>query len=271
MAVKRSIWGSKAEEKGFRSIETTWGDQYRIVPQMPFSALFTPDPDWRGSTSNLFFKTSVDYVVCDERGHLLLAIDFDGMGRGFDCDGRYVQVEETDEHRKQTFVFKLRYAQKPDNEFPYHIVASNEFLHVGPDIELTIVDGMIGNILAQREFHNRASITNFSRLSDVEDLEFDCYMEHNKMLRKARDLKVEIHELTGQWYPGVSCRRWDSNQADGSPEYFIRTPFGEVSEVVRIRNVAYVASLQNDIGQVMVYSKLLRRLRGGFQKSFNLE
>ena len=91
------------------------------------------------------------------------------------------------------------------------------------------------------------------------------------MLQNARDLIVEIHELTGQWYPQVGCRRWDSNQADGSPEYYIRTPFGEVSEVVRIRNVAYVASLQNDIGELLVYSKFLRRLRDGFQKSFNLE
>ena len=62
MAVRNSILGSKSDEKGFRSIEHTWGEDYVVYPQIPWSALFTPDPNWR-DTSNFFFKTSLDYVL----------------------------------------------------------------------------------------------------------------------------------------------------------------------------------------------------------------
>ena len=44
MGVKQSIFGSKSEERGFRSIEHTWGESYRVIPQFPMSALFTPKP-----------------------------------------------------------------------------------------------------------------------------------------------------------------------------------------------------------------------------------
>ena len=100
------------------------------------SALFTPDPLWRNTTS-YFFKTSMDYVLCTNEGRPLLAIDFDGMGRGFDRDGEYVQIEATkDRYRKSKFDFKLRYAI--DNGFPYHIVASEEFNYLGDGIEFHI-------------------------------------------------------------------------------------------------------------------------------------
>ena len=92
MAVRDSIFGSRSEERGFRFIEHTWGEDYVVYPQIPLSALFTPDPKWR-DTSNFFFKTSVDYVLCTNEGRPILAIDFDGLGGGFDRDGEYVQVE----------------------------------------------------------------------------------------------------------------------------------------------------------------------------------
>ena len=47
MAVRDSIFGSKSEERGFRSIEHTWGEDYVVYPQIPMSALFVPDPNWQ--------------------------------------------------------------------------------------------------------------------------------------------------------------------------------------------------------------------------------
>lgn len=122
MSVKNSVFGSKSEERGFRSIEHTWGEDYAIYPQIPWSALFTPDPKWK-DTANLFFKTSVDYVFCEKGGRPLLAIDFGGMGSGFDRNGEYIQTEPiSDPHRKVKFDYKLRWAK--NNGFPYYIVSS---------------------------------------------------------------------------------------------------------------------------------------------------
>ena len=153
MTMKKSVFGSRGEERGFRSIEHTWGEEYRVFPQFSFSALFEPDASWR-DTSNLFFKTSIDYVLCTQAGQPLLAIDFDGLGQGFDRDGQYVQVQETrDPHRKLKFDFKLRYAKK--SVFPYYVVASDEFRHLGQGIELTVVDGIIGSELSRIDFRER--------------------------------------------------------------------------------------------------------------------
>lgn len=153
MAIKKSVFGSRGEERGFRSIEHTWGEEYRLFPQVPFSALFEPD-DTSRSGSNFFFKTSVDYTLCTKGGLPLLAIDFDGLGRGFNRDGQYVEVETTtDPYRKLKFDFKLRYAMKSD--FPYYIVASDEFKHVDHETNLTIVDGLIGYELAHKDFKER--------------------------------------------------------------------------------------------------------------------
>ena len=150
MAVRESIFGSKSEERGFRSIEYTWGERYRVIPQFPMSGLFEPNPARvREGTSNLFFKTSFDYMLATEEGRPLLAIDFDGMGKGFDRDGEYVQIEATkDRYRKSKFDFKLRYAI--ENDFPYHIVASEEFNYLGDGAELTLVDGIIGSVLSTK-------------------------------------------------------------------------------------------------------------------------
>ena len=57
-----------------------------------------------------FFKTNVDYVLCTKEGRPLLAIDFDGLGRGFDRYGTYVNVVETDDkYRKLKFDLKLKW------------------------------------------------------------------------------------------------------------------------------------------------------------------
>ena len=153
MAIKKSVFGSKGEERGFRSIEHTWGEKYRVFPQFPFSALFESDGSIRDK-SNLFFKTSIDYVFCTNEGVPVLAIDFDGLGKGFNKNGQYIQAETTDDpYRKSKFDFKIKYAEK-DN-FPYYIVASDEFDHLGQDLSLTVVDGIIGSVLAKKDFDQR--------------------------------------------------------------------------------------------------------------------
>ena len=94
MAVTDSIFGSKSEEKGFRSIEHTWGEDYVVYPQIPLSALYTPDPNRRDTTS-FFFKTSVDYVLCTNEGRPILAIDSDGLAEGS------IEMESTSKSKRR--------------------------------------------------------------------------------------------------------------------------------------------------------------------------
>ena len=209
MAAKDSIFGSKSEKSGFRAIEHTWGDRYVLYPQIPLSALLRPDPEWR-DTSNLFYKTNVDYVLCTKEGRPLLAIDFDGLGGGFDRNGDYVQVEATkDRNRKRKFDIKLRYAK--ENDFPYHIVASEEFTVLGDGIELTMVDGIIGSVIARRSFRDRAPSFLEEHADEIDNLppeyrseyvqslltglEVDCDVEHNPIVRKTVEVMGRVREI----------------------------------------------------------------------------
>ena len=233
MSVKKSVFGSKSEERGFRSIEHTWGENYAIYPQFPWSGLFIPDPKWK-DTSNLFFKTSVDYVFCEKGGRPLLAIDFDGMGRGFDRNGEYVQTEATsDPYRKAKFDYKLRYAK--NNGFPYYIVSSEEFTRLGNDVQLTVVDGIIGSTLARQAFHERSEsyvkehvdalykamesdpstpesfkpvrqkiqfpMTQENIQGIVTGLEVECDAEFNPFFKMENQVQIKIGQLLGQPYP----------------------------------------------------------------------
>lgn len=296
MAVRDSIFGSMGEARGFRSIEHTWGKKYRLCPQIPMSALFTPNPRWRG-TANYFFKTSMDYVLCTNEGRPLLAIDFDGMGRGFDRDGEYVQIEATtDRYRKSKFDFKLRYAV--ENGFPYHIVASEEFKFLGDGIELTLVDGIIGSVLSRRSFAERAPAFLEEHAEDIAsqsawykseyiqdlltELEFDCDWQNNPITRKSWEAFGRVRDIVGNfgwserpfsepecpsfdWPPWNDLERFKARtdalkkvSAWGCVVTIRDTPVGEVSEVVKIRNVANAYSLVVEIARWMTWNKCLR-------------
>ena len=301
MAVRDSIFGSKSEARGFHLIEHTWGDRYRLCAQFPWSALFEPASN-RRDTSNLFFKTSVDYVLCTREGRPLLAIDFDGWGGGFDRAGEYVQVEATpDRNRKAKFDFKLRYAKT--NDFPYHIIASEEFRALDDGLELTVVDGIIGSVIAKKSFLERAPAFLEEHADEIEhipcadqsdyiqdlatSLEVDCDVEHNPIIHKTFEVMDRVREIAGSM---PSCSGYRTFEEPALPtfewppwehlEAFQRraealhrvewwgciailedTPVGEVSEVVKVRNVAHSMTLVNEIGELMVWRKLLRLLQ----------
>ncbi|MXZ90985.1 MAG: hypothetical protein F4W95_11595 [Chloroflexi bacterium] len=286
MSVKKSIFGSRSEERGFRSIEHTWGEKYRIIPQFPWSAIFTPDPRWR-DTSNLFFKTSVDYLLSTDEGQPLLAIDFDGMGRGYDRNGEYVQVQPTeDPYRKAKFDFKLQYARS--NEFPYHIVASEEFNKLGNGIELTVVDSIIGSIIARQRFLEEVQSRTFADVNEAMDLEIALEIEHSPIIQKTFEVMNQISAITGDdsaFYrktkrpfsepdlPDFELPPWSNLEAfkhrleamekseeRGCVVTLSETPVGEVSDVATVRNTGACVDV-GEIAELLVYSKLLRLLK----------
>ena len=225
MAVKQSIFGSKSEERGFRSIEHTWGDDYRVIPQFPFSALFEPDKRMRGTgTSNLFFKTSLDYLLSTKRGQPLLAIDFDGLGDGFNRNITYVAPRNTDDpNRKAKFEFKMNYAMK--NAFPYYIVGYDEIKQIDSEIKLTIVDGLIGAELARQDLLTslpglvEADQDFISTLSPTErqdyfenlvlEQEMDSDYKYNPIVKRIAKLRYEIGKTWGTMGTGESYRYFE--------------------------------------------------------------
>lgn len=275
------------------------GDRYRLFSNIPFSVLFEPEPEWQ-DTSNFFFKTSIDYVLCTDAGKPLIAVDFDGLGGGFDKDGRYLQVNETsDPQRKLKFDFKLRYAEQHD--FPYHVVASPEFDEIDQDIALTLVDGIIGHELARSDFQERATSVLEAHSEKIEDLDSDfkgdyiqsllngveteTLFEHDPITRKWGETLREIQSITGIY--SVGKEKWEFRTGFRSPgdvrlaknleelstaqsgeamvdckHTIFHSEFGEVSEFVALRDVfGYSGAMAQDIAQLLTYRKLLRLLQ----------
>ena len=212
MAVRDSVFGSKSEGRGYRTIEHTWGDKYRLFSQLPMSAVFSSPPDER-NLRDFFLKTSLDYVLCTKEGRPLMAIDYDGLGRGFDREGEYVQVEPTkDRNRKWKFDFKLEYAQ--EHFFPYHVVASEEFDLLGEGVQLTVVDGIIGSTMAREEFKERAPVFLEEHSESIDGqppsyrseyiddlligLELDCAVEHNPIMQKTFEVMTRVRSMVGE-------------------------------------------------------------------------
>ena len=284
MAVRETVFGSKSEERGFRSIEHTWGDDYRLFPQFPFSALFAPDRSIK-DTTNFFYKTSVDYLLCTRKGKPLLAIDFDGLGQGFNKDGLYVQVAKTprDPQRKLKFDFKLRIAKQ--NSFPYYIVGSEEFERIAKGIQLTVVDGMIGSVLAKIQFGEQAQATIDDLEGEIADLrpdylqdviesrlvwlEANLYHRFSPILQETSKIRFELTAgQPGKWLWGSKFMSRPDQSDAKSPfnwigfEFTIRdTPLGSVSANAWVRNWEnYSVLIVQDTAELVAWIKLSRLL-----------
>ena len=252
-----------------------------VIPQFPFSALFDPDDDVR-APSNFFFKTSVDYLLATKERQPILAIDFDGMGRGFNKAWEYVQVEETPRapQRKLKFDFKLKIANRSD--FPYYIVSSEEFRHIDREIHLTIVDSLIGLELAHEHFNKRIQLLveeHSERIAELFDWEQQPYIDYlvcqqeiesnfecNPIVQKKNEMWSRfMEENNGKLFPGRCTHGplYDPKHPNliGYKHTFLETYVGDISATAWIRNFGYSYSIVSAISELMAWNKLSSLLR----------
>src|SRR5262249_25925168 len=115
----------------------------------------TDELDLSESERQFLFKTSVDYTLCTKGvGKPLMSVEFDGLGHGFSRRGEYVQVvPASDPYRKLKLDLKLRVAKEVD--YPLIVVSYDEKFPIGPSTSLTIVDGIIGNLMAHKDYRDK--------------------------------------------------------------------------------------------------------------------
>lgn len=175
MAVKNSVFGSEAEKLHFRKLQGRWNDgEFEFYHNLPFLQVF----DIKGvdleeigiplasvsAARSFFYKTSIDYVLCDKTGKPLLALDFDGLLQGHSRGKEYVcpnpdagsLSEEEALSRAKKFGYKLKFAAY--HRFPYIVVEDAFFAPVGGGDDLTLADGVIGTLLEKvfnADFYDR--------------------------------------------------------------------------------------------------------------------
>lgn len=100
--------------------------------------------------------SEVDYTLCTLRAgeyRPLLNIEFDGYSHGLSRDGRYIAVEaQADPKRAQHLDLKVRVATQAG--YPLFVVSYEETNPIGKKTHLTILDGIVGQVLAGMAFEH---------------------------------------------------------------------------------------------------------------------
>jgi hypothetical protein len=214
MKVQDFVFGSKSERRLYAALDTHWSDRFDLFPSLPFTAII----DIGGAPlyqkqKDFLYKTSVDYTLCTKKGKPIVSVEFDGMGHGFSREGEYIQiVPSTDPNRKLKLDLKLKLCN--DIGYPFFVVSYNEALPIGESISLTIVDGLIGQVLAQQSVNsllNKRLANHRDILHDlsedekqeffqelVVDAEVDAELMWNPIFRDAARLVTAAHEK-GLW------------------------------------------------------------------------
>ena len=154
MKIRRSVFGSEGEKALYKSLVSNWSRTFSLYPSLPFASIIDDlrESDPTESQINFLYKTSVDYTLCTKLGKPILSIEFDGLGDGFSRASEYIMKRPfpNDPNREWKLGLKLRVCQ--ELLYPFFVVSYEESRPLGPDLHLTIVDGIVGQVLANREF-----------------------------------------------------------------------------------------------------------------------
>lgn len=238
MAIKKSVFGSSAEKENFRRLRRNWGDKYALYHNLPFlnvfsikAGAFLPDP--HSVTPRLFTlsgievqqlkKTSIDYILCDQDDAPLVCVEFDGMNQGYSSGDRYRPgtAEDGPHDRSRAWrhhIMELKLKVAHAHLFPLFVVGYKEFQNLSPRIQLTIVDGVIGEVIANMESRKRFSAFEPSGIGMSEEefltlppgirddlvrdwimgVEAEAGFEHNPILKEQYKLRAFLRDVLGE-------------------------------------------------------------------------
>jgi hypothetical protein len=213
MPLRASIFDSYNEQELFQAIHGTWEPDYRLYPHLPFESLVELDQR-RLSADELSFlhKTTVDYALVTAQGTPLLALEFDGLGRGAKREGAYIQRihAKQDPHRAWKLGLKCRVAD--EEGVPLCVVSYEEKAVVDRDLNLVVAHGIIGGFLAhgyasrlmqelyEEQREQIEALPPEDQYDYVQDYivigaEIDAEMAMNPIARRAAELSEDCYKL----------------------------------------------------------------------------
>jgi len=213
MSVRGSVFNSSAEKGMYQSLRSQWGSVYDVFPSVPFANIIDVDKvaGLTDAERSFLLHTSVDFTLCEKDSwRPIMSIEFDGVSHGFSKDGRYVPVL-AEPKRAWRLDLKVRVATQVG--YPFFVVSWHEKSPIDSETHLTIVDGIIGQVLAHQALpkildrllaeakdriagappHLRAELE-----QEEQELVFDAEMlatlEHNPIARRASELEWQLAE-----------------------------------------------------------------------------
>jgi hypothetical protein len=242
-------------------------------------------------------KTDIDFTFCDENYKPLLCIEFDGLQQGFNVGTSYYPKQGRDPWRKVIMGLKLKVAV--GSMFPYFVFASRHFDNKTGAANLSIADGIIGAVMAERAYKEKIAqgfnpqeygfsqdkfyaLDNESQREYIEDwalgIQVQSDMENNPIVLECDKLSAEMgnpkYSLEFLLYPKISERvssqeyrgLWDSAILHGSRCKVDSEIYGTAQEEVYLPNmwgvpgISLIAeSLHPELAHLMALSKLKRQ------------
>lgn len=223
MGVNDQVFASKSERENFYKLSRQWGQDYRIYHNLPFLNVFNPKdlfdlyssiPERIKLTSveyNRLKKTSIDYTLCDKFDKPVVCLEFDGMQQGYNIGMKYHSDIPSNPWRQEITDLKLRVAH--GSYFPFFVFNSKEFGDITSTTKVTIVDGIVGVVLARKQVHQRTKAgfnpgtvgmtrEEFDALDPeaqdwaVQDwvigVEVEAEVENNPITKKVAELKQQV-------------------------------------------------------------------------------
>lgn len=189
MKLRDTIFDSNSEAKIFRALRSHWSPKLTLYPSLPLSKIVQVDPrEMTHRELEYFYKTNVDYTFCQANGRPILSIEFDGIGGGFSRDGIYIQTRETsDPNRKLKMDLKLKVVKNIG--YPLVVISYEEIKQFDAEDSLTVLDGIIGQVLAWQRFQESIKemveekkpqieeLQGFEREEYIQDLVFQAEVE----------------------------------------------------------------------------------------------
>ncbi|MBY3618566.1 hypothetical protein HGO21_03290 [Acinetobacter sp. CUI P1] len=278
--LRKTIYDSKIELKLHKELETKWGTKVKIhdhVPVRNVVELFSKELSLKRNQREYLLKSDFDYVIATEEGEPYLVIEFDGLGEGFSRNGAYVQLKEYpgDPNRKWKLDLKIWLCEKVN--LPLVVISYPEVEKLVDDY--TILDGIVGNILADKAFDkafDKDLEKLLKRIQNIEDAEerqsiIDNYgieketraqIENNPVIAEGIKLEYELKK-EGVIKTPFGTRRHVKNGNELVVEYYVTLNNGKetnISETIVFReikcNVISLGDLGADIAKLLLLKKL---------------
>ncbi len=153
MTMRRSVFGSNSERKLYKDLTSRWGSKMNIYHNLPFCNIFDINTlDVLPQERDYLLKTSVDYVICSRTTDMpLMCIEFDGMNEGYSKGTEYVSPIKNDLRSKK---IELKLKIFDEHKIPLFVVSFHEKNQLEDEINLSILDGIIGQTVYKTEFSN---------------------------------------------------------------------------------------------------------------------
>lgn len=282
MKPKDTVFGSKAEREIYSAIASEWAWRFNLHLSLPFPMVI----DITGALLShrergFILKTSLDFTLTNKaHDRPLLSVEFDGLGSGFSCDGVYHQARDTseiDQHRKLKLDLKLKLAEQAG--YPLIVIGYEETEQIDEAECLTVLDGVIGHVLAAKWFASRgrqliAGLNNEgTTLDDAEshermqesvwDAKLFTKLLWNPVLRRAADLAEEVVKmgLVTSWRHEYLSRRFGP-PTPATVRIRVSTDFRGtlLSETIELRNTNVCGLDVMEIAQSIAKYRLFARV-----------